>query len=162
MSNLILNIATVNGTGSLSANQLLTRMLFRSGWAVGSYNFFPSNIAGLACLYNLRLNSQGYTGFMPSADVLVSLNPKSFFDDINDLKCKGLLITDENDRFMQSKVEQVKNKVLLAPEDSQAVSDLQRKDFSCESAQKADRFSEKKLFPQRQPKNIPIEERLLS
>lgn len=99
MENLIINIATVNGTGSLSANQLLTKILFRAGWNIGSYNFFPSNIAGLACLYNLRINSKGYTGFSIPADILISLNPKSFGDDFSDLKPQGLLISDEKDNI---------------------------------------------------------------
>ena len=101
MENLIINIATVNGTGSLSANQLLTKILFRSGWAVGSYNFFPSNIAGLPCLYSLRLNSKGYMGFSSPSDILISLNPKSFFDDFSDLQPQGLLISDEKDKWDQ-------------------------------------------------------------
>lgn len=101
MENLNLNIATVNGTGSLSANQLLTKILFRSGWAIGSYNFFPSNIAGLPCLYSIRLNSKGHTGFSPKADVLISLNPKSFFDDYNELQPRGLIISDEKDKIEQ-------------------------------------------------------------
>ena len=99
MENLIINIATVNGTGSLSANQLLTKIFFRSGWTVGSYNFFPSNIAGLPCLYNLRLNSKGYTGFSSPSDILISLNPKSFLDDLSDLQPQGLLISDEKDKM---------------------------------------------------------------
>ena len=97
MENLVINIATVNGTGSLSANQMLTKMLFRSGWTVGSYNFFPSNIAGLPCLYSLRLNSKGWTAFSSPADVLISFNPKSFSEDFKELQSKGLLIADEKD-----------------------------------------------------------------
>ena len=96
MQNLSFNISTSNGTGSLSANQLLTRMLFRSGWELGAYNFFPSNIAGLPCLYNLRINSKSHIGFDPSVDVLVALNPKAFKDHIKDLKKGGLLISDES------------------------------------------------------------------
>ncbi|MCY4321563.1 MAG: 2-oxoacid:acceptor oxidoreductase subunit alpha [Bdellovibrionaceae bacterium] len=99
MENLSFNIATKNGTGSLSANQLLTKILFRAGWAVGSYNFFPSNIAGLPCLYNLRLNSKGYTGFTSPVDVLITLNPKTLEDDLKELKSGGLLVSDEKDKF---------------------------------------------------------------
>ena len=112
MDNLSLNISTVNGTGSLSANQLLTKILFRSDWAVGSYNFFPSNIAGLPCLYNIRLNAKGYTGFFGKADILLSLNPKSFYDDLNELQPKGLLISDEKDHF-DNKLKQHINKPLF-------------------------------------------------
>ena len=99
MKNLSFNISTRNGTGSLSANQLLTRILFRAGWAVGSYNFFPSNIAGLPCLYNLRLNSKGYTGFTSPVDVLITLNPKTLKDDLKELKPKGILISDQKDKL---------------------------------------------------------------
>ena len=101
MGNLNINIATINGTGSLSANQLLTKILFRSGWSVGSYNFFPSNIAGLPCVYSLRLNSQGYRGFTSQADVLINLNPKNFFNNLNDLQPQGLLVSDEKDKLEQ-------------------------------------------------------------
>ena len=99
MENLSFNISTRNGTGSLSANQLLTRLLFRAGWSVGSYNFFPSNIAGLPCLYNLRLNSKGYTGFTSPVDVLITLNSKTLRDDLKELKTKGLLISDQKDKL---------------------------------------------------------------
>ncbi len=108
MENLVINISTVNGTGSLSANQLLTKIFFRSGWPAGSYNFFPSNIAGLPCLYSIRLNSKGHTGFSPKADILISLNPKTLLDDLNEMTSHGILISDEKD-----KVEFILNKKTL-------------------------------------------------
>ena len=108
MENLSFNIATRNGTGSLSANQLLTKILFRAGWSVGSYNFFPSNIAGLPCLYNLRLSSKGYTGFTNPVDVLISLNPKTLKEDLKDLKTDGLLISDQKDRLNSQDLESFK------------------------------------------------------
>ena len=108
MENLSFNISTRNGTGSLSANQLLTKILFRSGWDVGSYNFFPSNIAGLPCLYNLRINSQGYTGFTSPADVLITLNLKTLKEDLKELKKGGLLISDEKDRLQTQDLEAFK------------------------------------------------------
>ena len=108
MENLSFNIATRNGTGSLSANQLLTRILFRAGWSVGSYNFFPSNIAGLPCLYNLRLNSKGYTGFTSPVDVLISLNPKTLKEDLKELKTNGLLISDQKDNLKAQNLEDFK------------------------------------------------------
>ena len=98
MKNLSLHIDTVNGTGSLSANQILTRMLFRSGLAVGSYNFFPSNISGLACTYSLRLNSKGHVAYEPMGDILISLNPISLSQNIKNLKKDGLLVTDQKNK----------------------------------------------------------------
>ncbi|MBC6415703.1 MAG: 2-oxoacid:acceptor oxidoreductase subunit alpha [Bdellovibrionales bacterium] len=108
MSNLSFNISTVNGTGSLSANQLLTRILFRSGWNLGAYNFFPSNIAGLACLYHIRINSQAHIGFSSPSDILISLNPKTFSDDMKELKPEGLLISDEKNKISPSSLKDFK------------------------------------------------------
>ena len=108
MENLSFNISSRNGTGSLSANQLLTRILFRAGWAVGAYNFFPSNIAGLPCLYNLRLNSKNYTGFTSPVDVLITLNPKTLKEDLRELKETGLLISDQKDQLNSQDLENFK------------------------------------------------------
>ena len=99
MGNLVINIATKNGTGSLSANQLLAKIFFRAGWTPGSCNFFPSNIAGLPCLYSLRLNSEGWAAFSERADVLLSLNPKSLRDDLQALDENSLLVSDEKDKI---------------------------------------------------------------
>ena len=38
-----IKIATVNGTGSASANGLLMKAIFRSGIPVMGKNYFPSN-----------------------------------------------------------------------------------------------------------------------
>lgn len=107
MEDLNIHIATINGTGSLSANQLLSKVLFRSGWTVGTHNFFPSNIAGLPCLYSLRLNSQGWTGFSEQADVLIQLNPKNKMKELKNLKPDGLMISDEKDKVCQFLNEEV-------------------------------------------------------
>ena len=101
MDDLVINIATKNGTGSLSANQLLAKILFRAGWAPGAFNFFPSNIAGLPCLYSLRLNAQGWTGFSEKPHILLSLNPESLQDELKALDEKGLLISDEKDKIAE-------------------------------------------------------------
>lgn len=101
MKTISIHIDTVNGTGSLSANQMLTRMIFRSGLDVGSYNFFPSNIAGLPCSYNLHIGSTGFVNSMaynPEADIIVSLSPKTLVKNIFNLKKEGLLVTDDKNK----------------------------------------------------------------
>ena len=97
MTDLCIHISTINGTGSYSSNAILTRMIFRAGWPVGTYNFFPSNIAGLPCTYTLRLNSKGHTSYKSLGDLLIHLNPKTFLDNLKQLKPSGCLITDEKD-----------------------------------------------------------------
>lgn len=95
MTDISIHISTINGTGSLSANEILTRILFREGFPVGSYNFFPSNIAGLPCTYTLRVNSSGYTSYNPEGDLLINLNPKTVSKDLQNLKPSGALVTDK-------------------------------------------------------------------
>ena len=99
---LIIHISTVNGTGSQSANQLLTKILFRHGFSVGSYNFFPSNIAGLPSSYFLRINTKDYTAWQDQTDLLVNLNPKTLIEDLKILKPSGSLITDKKDSVSPS------------------------------------------------------------
>ena len=42
-----IQVATVNGSGSQSANLVLLRSIFQMGVPVSGKNMFPSNIAGL-------------------------------------------------------------------------------------------------------------------
>ena len=43
INDFVIKIATVNGTGSASANGLLMKAIFRSGVPVIGKNYFPSN-----------------------------------------------------------------------------------------------------------------------
>ena len=45
VNDLVIKIATVNGTGSASANGLLMKSIFRMGIPVVGKNYFPSNIS---------------------------------------------------------------------------------------------------------------------
>lgn len=47
VNDVVITIATSNGTGSQSANLILMRTLFNMGVPVGGKNMFPSNIQGL-------------------------------------------------------------------------------------------------------------------
>src|SRR5204863_285649 len=55
-----IKIATVNGTGSASANTLLMKSIFRSGIPVMGKNYFPSNIQGLPTWYEIRITRDGH------------------------------------------------------------------------------------------------------
>jgi hypothetical protein len=67
-----LKIATVNGTGSASANGLLLQALFRMGIPVSGKNVFPSNIQGLPTWYEIRVNKDGYTARSPDFQFVVA------------------------------------------------------------------------------------------
>ena len=55
-----IQIATVNGSGSQSANSVLLRSIFRMGIPVSGKNLFPSNIAGLPTWYTIRVSKHGW------------------------------------------------------------------------------------------------------
>ena len=87
-------IATVNGTGSASANGLLLQALFRMGVPVTGKNVFPSNIQGLPTWYELRVNKDGYTARSPDFQLVVAMNPESYARDIEEVESGGWILYD--------------------------------------------------------------------
>lgn len=79
-----IRVATVNGSGSQSANLVLLRGLFEMGIPVSGKNIFPSNIAGLPTWYNIRINEKGYTANPDCYDVLILMNQDTFVQDIQE------------------------------------------------------------------------------
>ena len=51
-----IQVATVNGSGSQTANLVLLRSIFGMGVPVSGKNLFPSNIAGLPTWFTIRAN----------------------------------------------------------------------------------------------------------
>lgn len=82
-------VATVNGSGSMSSNQILLKTLFRSGIPVGGQNLFPSNIAGLPTWFTIRANPDGYVSRQLKHDFVVALNPQTVTEDIATVKPQG-------------------------------------------------------------------------
>ena len=70
-----ITIATVNGSGSQTANVTLLRALFKMGIPVSGKNLFPSNIQGLPTWYTIRLSKDGFIARRDEQEVVVSLNP---------------------------------------------------------------------------------------
>lgn len=92
-----INIATPNGTGSLTANTLLTKIILKNGLFCSSKNLFPSNIAGLPTWFNIRLNSSGFTGFKDETDIYVGFNKSTLIKDISTLnKDKSIIVTNKD------------------------------------------------------------------
>ena len=87
-------IATVNGTGSASANGLLMQAIFRMGIPVSGKNIFPSNIQGLPTWYEVRVNRDGHTARTPRFDLMVTLNPASYEQDIAEVVPGGYVVHD--------------------------------------------------------------------
>lgn len=88
-NNFVISIATVNGSGSQTANAVLLKSLFRLGVPVGGKNVFPSNISGMPTWFWIRANDQGFVGATEHADVVVALNPQTLAADQDCLRPGG-------------------------------------------------------------------------
>ena len=82
-------MATVNGTGSASANSLLMQAIFRMGIPVSGKNLFPSNIQGLPTFYEIRASKDGYTARPQEVDLVVALNPATYAKDVATVRPGG-------------------------------------------------------------------------
>src|SRR5580692_8625612 len=89
-------VATVNGSGSQSANSVLLKSIFGMGVPVSGKNLFPSNIAGLPTWFTIRASKDGYVARKREIDVLVSLNPETARDDMMSVQAGGAAIYEEN------------------------------------------------------------------
>ena len=77
-----ISVATVNGSGSQTANQVLLRAIFQLGVPISGKNMFPSNIAGLPTWYTIRANAKGYIARKKEIDFLVAMNAETAREDV--------------------------------------------------------------------------------
>jgi len=91
-----INVATVNGSGSQSANSVLLKSIFGMGVPVSGKNLFPSNIAGLPTWYIIRASKDGYVARTRDYEFLVALNPETAKGDMMALPKGGVAIYEEN------------------------------------------------------------------
>ncbi len=89
-------MATVNGTGSASANSLLMQAIFRMGVPVTGKNIFPSNIQGLPTWYEIRVSDDGYTARPGAIDLIVALNPTTYAQDFASVRPGGCVLYDSS------------------------------------------------------------------
>lgn len=94
----VIKFANVNGSGSASANQLFAKAVFRMGVPVAPRNIFPSNIQGLPTWFEVRVSEAGYLGRRGGVDIMVSVNPHTFDDDVQELGAGGYLVYDSTAR----------------------------------------------------------------
>ncbi len=83
-------IATVNGSGSQTANTAILRAIFRMGVPVSGKNIFPSNIQGLPTWFTIRVNKNGYIARLDEYHILVAMNEETFTADLEQLVSGGV------------------------------------------------------------------------
>ena len=89
INNVVIKIATVNGTGSASANGLLMKSIFRMGIPVVGKNYFPSNIQGLPTWYEIRVTGSGYRARSGRVDIMVAMNAQTYARDLAEVSSGG-------------------------------------------------------------------------
>src|SRR5437867_9016251 len=89
-----IQVATVNGSGSQTANLVLIRSIFQMGIPVSGKNMFPSNIAGLPTWYTIRANQKGYIGRKKEIDFVVAMNPETAKEDVLTLQPGAAVVYD--------------------------------------------------------------------
>jgi len=94
-NNFAIQVATVNGSGSQTANLVLLRSIFRMGVPVSGKNMFPSNIAGLPTWFTIRASARGYIGRKKEVDFLVAMNPETAREDVLTLSPGAAVVYDE-------------------------------------------------------------------
>src|SRR6516164_556776 len=90
-----IQVATVNGSGSQSANTVLLRSIFQMGIPVSGKNLFPSNIAGLPTWYTIRASKHGYIARKKEIDFLVAMNAETAQEDVKSLAPGASVLYDE-------------------------------------------------------------------
>jgi 2-oxoglutarate/2-oxoacid ferredoxin oxidoreductase subunit alpha len=96
-----IQVATVNGSGSQSANLVLLKSIFGMGIPVSGKNLFPSNIAGLPTWYTIRASKQGYVARRREIELLVAMNAETAREDILSLPAGAAAIYDESQNLKQ-------------------------------------------------------------
>ncbi|MGI9263952.1 MAG: 2-oxoacid:acceptor oxidoreductase subunit alpha [Gammaproteobacteria bacterium] len=94
VNDVVIKIATVNGTGSASANGLLMKAIFRMGVPVVGKNYFPSNIQGLPTWYEIRVTGEGHRCRADRIDLMIAMNAQTYADDLAAVAPGGWLLYD--------------------------------------------------------------------
>ncbi len=90
-----IQVATVNGSGSQTANLVLLRSIFQMGVPVSGKNMFPSNIAGLPTWFTIRANKDGFIARKKEIDFLVAMNVETAKEDVLSLEAGAAVLYDE-------------------------------------------------------------------
>ena len=90
-----IQVATINGSGSQTANTVLMRAIFQMGVPVSGKNLFPSNIMGQPTWFSVRTSKDGYVSRSERIDILVELCPDSAREDVMGLLPGTVVVCDE-------------------------------------------------------------------
>jgi len=96
VNDFVVRFATVNGSGSASANSIFAKTVFRLGVPVSAKNIFPSNIQGLPTWYEVRASEAGWVGRREGVDLMVAMNAQTYAEDLASVVPGGWLLYDSS------------------------------------------------------------------
>ncbi len=103
VNDFVINVATVNGSGSQTANTTIIRALFKMGIPVNGKNIFPSNISGLPTWFTIRVSKDGYTARRDKSEILVAFNSQTCDADLAALEPGAVCLHPEDMRFVNKR-----------------------------------------------------------
>ena len=96
VNDFVVRFATVNGSGSASANSIFAKTVFRMGVPVSAKNIFPSNIQGLPTWYEVRASEAGWVARRDGVDLMVAMNAQTYEEDLAAVVPGGWLLFDSS------------------------------------------------------------------
>ncbi|MEO8432529.1 MAG: 2-oxoacid:acceptor oxidoreductase subunit alpha [Acidobacteriota bacterium] len=91
-----IHVATANGSGSQSSNNILMRAIFQMGIPVSGKNLFPSNIQGLPTWFTIRASKEGFIARRRDVGVLICMNPETAHEDVRTVAPGAAVIYEES------------------------------------------------------------------
>ena len=104
VNDFVIKFANINGSGSASANELLARAILRMGVPVSPRNIFPPNIQGLPTWFEVRVTEKGYLGRRGGVDMMVTMNPQTWEQDVREVDPGGYLFYDSSKPLPRGKL----------------------------------------------------------
>ena len=95
--------ATVNGSGSQTANNVIVRSIFKMGIPVTGKNLFPSNIKGLPTWFLIRVSKDGYTARQDRGSILIAMNLNTAAEDVENVESGGVVLYPDDWRITFSR-----------------------------------------------------------
>lgn len=96
INDMVITVATANGSGSQTSNNTLMRAIFRMGVPCCGKNLFPSNIQGLPTWFTIRASKDGWIGRRRQQDVTICMNPETAVEDMRTAPHGSVLIFDDS------------------------------------------------------------------
>ncbi len=91
-----IHVATANGSGSQSSNNILMRTIFQMGIPVSGKNLFPSNIQGLPTWFTIRASREGFIARRRDIGLLICMNPETAHEDVRTVAPGAAVIYEES------------------------------------------------------------------